>query len=461
MYAIIIIIVISTLFSNKREFKLWLLLIFSIEVFSIWGGANVPQLPIPGLGTLHIKDIILIYMLLTSILIGTSKSYPKQKILFEIPLIILLIIGVINALIDIIEGHELHYILRGVRYVIYYFAYYITLKHIKSKELLYRFLYGIVVISLISSIIVYLQFSFGWSLSGGKVNYMDSYGFFRVFNSSGAVTSGCLLVLLSIGLSGNVKSRQWRVLLWASFVILLGSQIIIFSRSRWIYVLLGIVLVILFQRKHLLRKLSFIILISITLYFTVGSSITSFSGNSHTSLWRAIVLRSNVGLDNILYRDGSFDIRLSSLSLRTNTVFNSNPLIGIGFESANYVDISSYSGNKIALKLHESPNALVPDISWANIILLFGMLGVISFIWLFISLLRYSYRLYNNLPQCLEKSITLGIIALNITTIMSSFFSSSALTGPSGVTFLSMSWAVVVLIDRYNNPLIDNNSMDV
>lgn len=448
MSVLISVIVLWILIGWKTEYKLWLLIIFSIDVFSIFSGTNVPHLILPGFGTFHLKDMILIFMV-----IHASLNYRKISLsIKENPLvkqlIMLLAIGILNTLIDLVEGIEIHYLLRGYRYVAYYFAFFVTVREIKSKETLYRFISGIIFLSVISSLVVYLQSILGWSLSGGKVSFMHAYGFYRVYNASGAVTSGCLLILFSIGLSNILQSKFHKLIIWSCVLFLMGSQILIFSRSRWGYIIIGIIFIFMFQRKLVIRNIVFVTLLSIVLYFVLEHSISYFLGNENLSLRKSVTIRAMIGVEDFKYHGGTFDIRLRSLSTKWKTVKSRNPLIGIGFESA--VPIIRYTSQRsMSLILHQSPYALVPDISWSNIILLFGLLGVFIFLWMFLSFFRFSYMVFRKLPDSVPKYIVLGIISFNITTLLSSFFSSSALTGPAGVTFLSMTWAIVVLINHF------------
>ena len=449
MSYVVIIIILWILLYWKIEYKLWLLIIFSIDVFSIFGGTDVPHLILPGFGTFHLKDMILLFMVFHASLNNRKRSLSIKDNPLVKPLIVLLVISVLNSLIDIVEGIEIHYLLRGYRYVAYYFAYFITVREIKSKESLYNVIYGIIFISLISALVVYLQFIFGWSLSAGKVSYMASFGFYRVYNAGGTITSACILILFSIGLSNIVHSKFNKLIVWISFMFLLGSHVLLFARSLWGITIIGLTFILIFQRRFVIKRLVLLILLSISFYFIIDYSISTLLGNRHVSLWKAITIRSTIGIQDIKFSEGTFGIRLKSLARKWETVKNTNPIIGIGFESANPINLQSDSKMSIVTVLHHSPYALVPDISWSNIILLFGLSGVFIFLWMFLSFFRFSYMVFRKLPHSVPKYIVLGIISFNITTIGSSFFSSSALTGPSGVTFLTMAWAIVVLINHF------------
>ncbi|MHA1381531.1 MAG: hypothetical protein ACTSRG_24455 [Candidatus Helarchaeota archaeon] len=432
------------LYGNKTPYGLLILIIFSIGVFGIYHGMNIPHISLPGLGTFHIKDLILIMM--TAFALHRSGFLKRPALRhyhtpLKKPLLFLLLLTLINTIINIIQGLDPHYLLRGYRAVAYYLVYFITIKTIKTKTQLRKLIVGLFIIAFISSAISYLQFAFGWSLSGSKIEFMSQFDVYRVYATSGYLINFCLFASFSLASSTIIKTRKNRIFIWFLFSWFFGSRIVSFSRNLTGFILLGLILIILINKIQVLKMIYISIPILIIAFFTLNSVVRNISG---LGLNEIIESRLISGINDTKYVQGSFENRLVLLGIKWRTVSTQNPLLGIGFNSA--VPVSSSTPSNFMVNM--SPYALTADNGLANILLLYGFSGIFVFSWIFFSFFRDSSSLYKRLPNSKEKAIILGIIIYNLGNIMGLFFS-PVLDSPQSVSIIATSWAIVVLVGRF------------
>jgi len=426
----------------KIEYALWILIIFNINVFGIFHGMSIPHLSLPGIGTFHLRDLILLVMTIHAAhRFYSKKDRSHKRSPLSKPLLALLVIVILNSIIDIYQGINLNYLLRGWRRVAYYLVFFILINEVEDRKTLIRFVSGLIVIAIITSIIAYLQFTFGWSLSASKVEYMSEYGIYRTYQHGGVLVGLCFLIVLSIMLSGDKKSKRMQIAGWILVCFFLGALITSFARSSWGSILMAIFLVLFMNRRRVFRPLIVIIPIFFIASYLASSGIKVMTDMGLVEILKA---RSMSGIEDFIEGKGTFLNRILILQNKWKTVRAENVVLGIGFDSA--VPISSSTPTNYMVNMH--PRALVADSSLPNILLLFGLSGIFIFVWILTSFFRISFRLWQNLPLPRDRAIILGIIAFNIQIIFVSFFG-DRFANVSSVSILAISWAIVVLISRF------------
>jgi hypothetical protein len=403
---------------------------------------SIPHLSLPGIGTFHLRDLALLSMTIHAMhRLYIRKDLTLSRLPLLKPLLALLLIVLLRSIIDIYQGINLQYLLRGWRHVAYYLVFFILINEIKDKKSLTRFVSGLIVIAIVTSIIAYLQFIFGWSFSASKVEYMSEYGIYRTYQHGGVLVGFCFLISLSIALSGQIKSKRMQIASWVLVSFFLGALLTSFARSSWGSMLVAILFILLMSGKKVIRALVIIIPIFFISSYIANSGIQFMSDRS---LIEIIQTRSMSGIEDFLEKKGTFYDRILILHNKWETVKNENIVLGIGFDSA--VPISSSQPTNYMVNLH--PRALVADSSLPNILLLFGLSGVVIFLWMLTSFFHVSFRLLQNLPLSWDRAVTLGIIAFNIQIVLVSFFG-DRYTNVFSVSILAASWAIMVLIRRF------------
>jgi hypothetical protein len=209
--------------------------------------------------------------------------------------------------------------------------------------------------------------------------------------------------------------------------------------------LAAVLFILLMSGKKVIKALVIIIPIFFISSYIATSGLKLMTDRS---LIEIIQTRSMSGIEDFLERKGTFYNRILILQNKWETVRAENIMLGIGFDSA--VPISSSTPTNYMVNMH--PRALVVDSSLPNILLLFGLSGVVIFIWILASFFRVSFRLLQNLPLSWDRGVILGIIAFNIQIVLVSFFG-DRYTNVFSVSILAASWAIVVLIRRFAIPI--------
>ena len=138
--------VLWTILNWKIEYALWILIILSINVFGIFHGMSIPHLSLPGIGTFHLRDLALLSMTIHAMhRFYGKKNLPLKRLPLAKPLLALLLIVLLNTIINIYQGINLKYLLRGWRHVAYYLVFFILINEIEDRKSLSRFLSGLIV----------------------------------------------------------------------------------------------------------------------------------------------------------------------------------------------------------------------------------------------------------------------------------------------------------------------------
>jgi len=74
--------------------------------------------------------------------------------------------------------------------------------------------------------------------------------------------------------------------------------------------------------------------------------------------------------------------------------------------------------------------------------------GIFIFAWILASFFYISFSLWNKLPFSWDRAVILGLIAFNIQIVFVSFFG-DRYANPSSVAILAISWAIVILVNRF------------
>lgn len=433
---IVTIPLISVFLTNSRRIWLWLtiLIVFSTNIFGIFSGISLPHVSMPGLGTLHISDILLIlatifaayrrYLFRTN----TEHFTPLSR-----PLFILLILVVLEALCNLAGGLDIHPLLNGLRTVAYYLLFFIVMSEIRKPEQLRQFLVGLLLVALITSAVSYVQVLFGISLSGSKVGMMSNFGLYRSYQAGGCLINSAFLVLLAILYSGIAKGLRWTIIGWLAVIVLLGAIIVTFARSTWGTILVAVMLVVLLSRRFALKPFLIGVFFLLVLFFSFNQVFESFAGKG----FDVLTIRAKTGVEDFRARSGSFGNRLDFIALKWKAISQESPIIGRGFDW----------GSKY-LNVNWNPYSRTADSGLASLFVTFGYSGIVLFIWIFATVFQQTFVLIRKIKPCLERSLVIGIAAFNVQLLMESFFG-DRYTWPPAVAILATSWAVVALIGRF------------
>lgn len=439
---IVLIAVLLTAAFLITEHRSWLwltiLMIFSNDVFGIFSGMALPHISLPGLGTMYISDLLLVVAALHAVYRLLSTRNGKGRITpIGRPLLALVVLVGFEAVRNLIGGLDIHTLLNGLRPVAYYLLFLIVLTEIQKPEQLRRFLLGLLVVAIISSIVSYMQFLFGVTLPGSKVEVLSGAGLYRIYPAGWCLINSSFLVLLAVLLSGATKGLR-STTGWLVAIILLGAITVTFARSTWGTMLIAITVLVFLSRRYAWRRFP-IAIAFVVLFIFVGNKV--FQSVAGVGL-NVLVQRAGSGIEDFWGRSGTFGARLNFITFKWAAITKYNPLFGRGF------DLVRMSGAE-NWRVNWTPFAQSADNGIVNIFLIFGYLGIGLFSWIFVAVFRRAVELIRKLNPCLDRALVIGIMAFNFQLLLESFFGDRFTWYPA-VAVLATSWAVLELIGRFH-----------
>jgi hypothetical protein len=144
---------------------------------------------------------------------------------------------------------------------------------------------------------------------------------------------------------------------------------------------------------------------------------------------------------------GSFGKRTELLQNRWDYMIHNNPLFGQGFK-----------GTSSSLSFDPSywwdPTYAHGENTVAFLAVRYGLSGIFVSVWLLFAVFRRAVRLFRILPDSWQKSLVCGILVFNIHIVITSYFGIPLFT-IFGIVILAPSWAVLELIERFQEKKTD------
>ena len=422
-----------------------LLIIFTLATGTFGLFRNISWLFIhTPVGTFEIGQILLIIALLICFF-KRRKRRINIKDHIILPYILLLLLILFQAFRNIFEGMDIQLVLRGIKsmYMLFFLLPFIIL--IKNKKQLNQFIKFIILIGFICALVAIFQFITGKSVGISEAREY-SYGFKRIYHPGGVLMAFCFFICLSNFL--HFKLRR-------GFIYFIIAPILMIAILTTLHrSLIGITLMISFllylsylfynEKTHTLLKSLLLILplLIICFYFIQKSGFGL----------EALIERGNSAISDIRYNEGSFHFRMLLLVNTFNAVINKSPLFGVGF---------NYSPKGFVW----NPFSLTWDNMYVNLLLIFGLIGLVFLLILFINISKTSLKMYKSSMDLQDKAIYLALFSLPILCFLigffSQFFSSSTnlpvLISGIGILYLMKLFQEQKLLQSKLNSVMINN----
>jgi len=416
------------------EYGLALLIIAMTNVFGIYHTLDVPHISF-SFGTVQMTDILFFIMLVLILKDFVDGKMEWKKTSLNKPLLILiLVIAPLQFFRGLFIDHEsLRLVARGARPLIYYSIFFIILHQIKSRDQLISFLKLLLFISVISGAVGAYQSLFQVNLSGSKIGF-DSSGIARHYSSawsmirSGFLVSFCALPFLK---------PKARIVVIGCEIVLFFSILYTFARSLWGTVAVAMVIGTLLLGRdigRLFRTLAFITVILIIVIACLG-------GQKVKSFAVPFQARWNTAVPGIASRTDTFVTRIDLLKASWSIMKANSFALGMGFS----YDSESLAELPAQLQIKIIAGA---DNGIGTLLVRSGMVGVLLFVWIFLAFFTRTFLLLRHPNSPLYKGILIGLIVINIQTLLVSFFSDS-LFHYDGIVSLVISWALAELISGF------------
>lgn len=243
------------------------ILLMVVLLSSIVFEKSLPLIPI-GVGSFHVSDVILLFMLGTlTFKIFIRRAYKYVRTPLDLPLALFLVTVLVSICISIAQGQyrtDLSLVLRLLRVVTYYLIVILITNLIRDEKQIRFLISGLLVIAAVVAAAMLIQTMIGESvkLMPGRIEAAGTFG--QEYEALRILPPGQTLIFISLITSiCMVSFRKHKSLLLSGYsylVILLGIGVVLtYNRNYWVALLLAVGLLLMLKgietKKRLLALL--------------------------------------------------------------------------------------------------------------------------------------------------------------------------------------------------------------
>lgn len=200
---------------------------------------SLPLVPI-GIGSLHISDLLLFYLLGLIFFRWFSGRGKIVKSPLNLPLILFYVIAILSAVISIQKyGNDFNYVIRFLRPLTYYLLFFVVLNLVRDTQRLRFLVKGLFAIGVVVAIAMVIQSIVGESvqLMPGRIEQSGTLD--ADFNVLRLLPPGqtliYLLFIIAITMSASVQWRASLRVFGVSVLLVLGVGVLLtYNRTYWV-----------------------------------------------------------------------------------------------------------------------------------------------------------------------------------------------------------------------------------
>jgi len=350
-----------------------------------------------------------------------------------IPLFSFFVITIIACIIGILRGREFAHWGSDLNAISYYGLCFLMLDLVKEKRNMYR-LFVLMLISMIFGIIYGIYTGLFESSPGLRIG-AHIYPRLHPASETG-LTLLIILTALAIGLKGGIKKLSF-----AGLIILFSiMQLLSFVRSRWIAIICGIsclFFAFLPNRKRAFTKLIVVLVVLLSLYLLLA---LSFPQENVLFRWGSGIA-SRYNSIFIAWNEPSLSSRRSEWNVAWEKALR-RPFFGNGlgtqitfFRDDKWFGTPTWHTTRY---IHNAP---------LFVFLNMGLIGLITFLWFFSSVVSYGFRLYKTLNNNFDRLFAVGISCALITLMVASL-AGLLFTSPVMTMWVGFFAGSLIILDR-------------
>lgn len=424
----------------KVEYLLIIAFTASINFFGIYTAMSIPHIKLPGMGTFHLRDLLLIITFLVSVYSWSGLKNLESKTGIGTLLVILLIITAFEIAMSLFfYGVTIHMVMRGLRQVAYFLMFFCVVTLIRNRKQFDRVFTGLYCIAGITSLIGIFQALFGISFSASRAEAMYGLDYYRVYQHGMILQVFCLIIFASELLSQKIDCIKNLFLKTLLLILMIFGVVVVFYRSVLFNTLLVIFLLLSIHLRKNLKQLLVLLIVGFFLAFFTNHL---FMSTGKSSILKTAKIRMSSGLDDLYTDGGTFRDRYNFMVKKMNYVWSRNFLTGIGFSGIRDYNISDK-------QVHHLPDSLTADNSIANIFILYGLSGLVWLSCLMVTVFTTSIKLMRRINHTTDRARLWGILAFNIFIVLQCFFT-DLFNRPSNLTIIAASWGFIEVINLFS-----------
>lgn len=325
----------------------------------------------------------------------------------SLPLAIFLCVMGLSCIIGILRGHTFQHWGSDLNGLMYYGLGFIVLDTVRDKKTLYQIL-GLVLVALVFGVIQNLSYIEITRPFGIPITIE---GVIKI-RTSGMISLVALLICVAIA---TCSTRARTRFLFIALSFLFGCMVLLsFSRATWVAAVSSLAFLFLVSiERHKRGFLRLVLLVILVFSLFILFVMLLPAGHPLSRLTAAVEDRYGSILSarlepQMISRDSE---RAAAMKKAMRHPFLGN---GLGTEFT-YFRYDKWFGVQTWETTRYIHNAYI------FVFLNMGLIGVLSFVWLIVSLVRYSLGLYRSLHAGMDKALALGISCAFISLIIASF----------------------------------------
>jgi O-antigen ligase len=406
------------------------ILIIVVLTSSIVFEESLPLVPI-GVGSLHISDVLLLFMLGT---LGyryfTDKSFTFVKSPVNTPLLLFVAASLLSATISVTHyGADFNDIARLFRFISYYLLFFLITNLITEKGQVRFLIKALFAIAAVVAATMVLQAIIGDSIQLMPGRIESAATFSNEFETLRILPPGQTLVFVTFitSICALVFVQDKPVLFSGSFclVLLLGMGIILtFNRSYWVAGILAVMILLMMTATE--NKIRLVALLTVVL-ISAGSILAMFGGTEGKlgATVDAVSERfSSLFAGSELEKSGPVRDRRIENEYAVEQI-KRHPLLGIGLGNDYRPQIYG-PDDKLNYYVHNAYLWLLTDL---------GIVGFLFYFWFYLRFLISTARNWKRISDNFLKSVVAGFMISAIVILL------MALVIP-----LFMEWFSIVVI---------------
>ena len=303
---------------------------------------------------------------------------------------------------------------------------------IKNKKTLFKFIYILLILGGISSIVSIFQFTTGTELRCSMIRHFVG-PFFRVYHPNAIFIAICLFISFSFYLNfGLRRGHFWKYLLIPIYIFALLTTL---HRSL---IITSFICIIIIFFINLITKSKFRVIIKQMIFIILLFVITIYFLNSIGLGTDPVSYRIGTSYADTRYLGGTVESRIIKVLYQLSSIKGNYPF-GLGFQyNPEFMD-SSFD-----------PMALSSDIMYGNIMIFLGIVGIIIFLLLFLTITKTSFKLFKTVTDLHDRTLFLAFIPLGLFFFLIGFFSSIFFWSPDLSTLIVII-SILYLLKYFND----------
>ncbi len=388
------------------------ILIMLVLLSSIVFEESLPLIPI-GIGSFHVSDVILLFMLgavIFKVFVRRACTYVRTSL--DLPLALFIVTVAASTCISLAQGQygkDLALVLRLFRDVTYYLIVIVITNLIRNVKQIRFLIHGLFAIAAVVAATMLVQAIVGDSvqLMPGRVEAAETFD--QQYDALRLLPPGQILLLVSLITSiCMVAFENRRSLLFSRYpylVALLGVGLLLtYTRNYWIALLLAVCLLFLLRIGIEGKKRLLVLLAVVTILAVLFIGLFSGSGGKIDKAFDAISVRyGSLFAPKKLNRDSSLGDRYIENGYAIKQI-EDHPVLGIGLGNDYRPELPGMREG-LTYYIHNSYLYIMTDT---------GLTGFCFFFWFYIVFLVRAMKHWKQIQDKFLKSALLGFMISGI-----------------------------------------------